>query len=77
MVTHGPTLRVIFDLADSSGWFALPPGNSGDPDSPHYDDLLAAWAELRYRRLDLAWPGAGEIERSGRVAIPRAAAAGR
>ena len=71
VVTHGPTLRVIFDLADSSGWFALPPGNSGDPDSPHYDDLLAAWAELRYRRLDLAWPAADEIEQSGRVAIPR------
>lgn len=74
VVTHGPTLRVIFDLADSSGWFALPPGNSGDPDSPHYDDLLAAWAELRYRRMDLAWPAPEETERYGRVEIPPAPA---
>jgi penicillin amidase len=73
VVTFGPTLRVIFDLADSSGWFALPPGNSGDPDSPHYDDLLEAWAELRYRRLDLAWPTPAEIESRGSVAIPRPA----
>jgi penicillin amidase len=67
LVTHGPSMRVVFDLADSSGWFIVPPGNSGDPASPHYADLLGDWAGVRYRRFDLAWPGDEEIESRGRL----------
>jgi penicillin G amidase len=67
LVTHGPSMRVVFDLADSSGWFIVPPGNSGDPSSPHYTDLLDDWAQVRYRKLDLAWPGDQEIESRGRL----------
>ena len=62
VVTDGPSMRVVFDLADSTGWFIVPPGNSGDPDSPHYADLLEDWAAVRYRRFDLAWPRDEEIE---------------
>jgi penicillin G amidase len=67
LVTHGPSMRVVFDLADSSGWFIVPPGNSGDPDSPHYADLLDDWARVRYRKFDLAWPREEEIESRGRL----------
>jgi penicillin amidase len=67
LVTHGPSMRVVFDLADSSGWFIVPPGNSGDPSSPHYADLLDDWAQVRYRKLDLAWPTDQEIESRGRL----------
>jgi len=67
LVTHGPSMRVVFDLADSSGWFIIPPGNSGDPASPHYADLLDDWAAVRYRKLDLAWPSDAEIESRGRL----------
>jgi penicillin amidase len=65
VVTDGPSMRVVFDLADSSGWFIVPPGNSGDPASPHYADLLEDWAAVRYRRFDLAWPRDEEIEARG------------
>ncbi|GAB4202428.1 MAG: penicillin acylase family protein [Sandaracinaceae bacterium] len=32
-------------------WFQMPRGVSGDPASPHYDDLHEDWVEGRYRRL--------------------------
>jgi acyl-homoserine lactone acylase PvdQ len=70
-VTHGPSMRVVFDLADSSGWFIVPPGNSGDPSSPHYADLLNDWAAVRYRKFDLAWPREEEIESRGELGKKR------
>jgi penicillin amidase len=71
LVTHGPSMRVVFDLADSSGWFIVPPGNSGDPDSPHYQDLLDDWAAVRYRKFDLAWPADAETESRGKLGNKR------
>lgn len=47
--TDGATFRIVADLGDwdrSVGTNA--PGQSGDPDSPHYRDLFVPWAEGRY-----------------------------
>ncbi len=43
--TGGATLRVVLDVGDWDNSLAMnAPGQSGDPSSPHYADLLAAWA---------------------------------
>jgi penicillin amidase len=53
---HGAGLRVIYDLADlGSARFMIVPGQSGNPFSSHYTDLLRPWR-------DFAWlhPGSAE-----------------
>ncbi len=47
--THGASFREILDLADWDRSVATNvPGQSGQPGSPHYADLLPLWAEGRY-----------------------------
>jgi penicillin amidase len=47
--TSGASFRAIFDLADWDRSVATSvPGQSGQPGSPHFDDLLPYWAEGRY-----------------------------
>ena len=49
---HGASYRHIFDLADwDRAVVTSTPGQSGQPGSPHYDDLLPLWAEGRYHPL--------------------------
>jgi penicillin amidase len=46
---HGASYRHLFDLADwDRGLATSTPGQSGQPGSPHYGDLLPLWAEGRY-----------------------------
>jgi penicillin amidase len=46
---HGATYRELFDLADwDKGLATSAPGQSGQPGSLHYADLLPLWAEERY-----------------------------
>lgn len=46
---HGASYRQVFDLADwDQGRATSTPGQSGQPGSPHYDDLLPLWAEEKY-----------------------------
>src|SRR4029079_9597616 len=46
---HGASYRQVFDLADwDRGVATSTPGQSGQPGSPHYDDLLPLWAARRY-----------------------------
>lgn len=55
-VTHGPVLRHLVDLAVAeSSFVVLPPGNSGDPRSPHSRDLLTRWAQHGDVPLYLSW----------------------
>lgn len=43
---HGASLRVVFDLADlDRSLFMLPTGQSGNPLSPHFLDLVARWRD--------------------------------
>jgi penicillin amidase len=46
---HGASYRQLFDLADwDRGLATSTPGQSGQPGSPHYADLLPLWAEGEY-----------------------------
>jgi penicillin amidase len=48
-VSHGASFREILDVADWDRSVATSvPGQSGQPGSPHYGDLLPLWAEGRY-----------------------------
>ncbi|MEX0704384.1 MAG: penicillin acylase family protein, partial [Planctomycetales bacterium] len=45
----GATFRVVIDTADWDDSRATnSPGQSGNPDSPHYRDLFGPWAEGEY-----------------------------
>ncbi len=50
----GAAARLVIAF-DADGWpvaeFALPGGQSGDPDDPHFEDLLDDWLNNRYRRF--------------------------
>jgi penicillin amidase len=49
---HGPTLRMIVDLADvDAARFSIAPGQSGNALSPHYDDLMEPWRDHDYVTL--------------------------
>jgi penicillin amidase len=49
-----PSLRAVFDLANLAGsTFVLPGGQSGNPCSPHYDDLFGPWQAGE--AVTLAW----------------------
>ncbi|MEA2562315.1 MAG: penicillin amidase [Acidobacteriota bacterium] len=48
-VSHGASFREILDVADWDRSVATSvPGQSGQPGSPHYGDLLPLWARGRY-----------------------------
>jgi penicillin amidase len=43
--TGGATFRIVVDVGDWNGSLVMnSPGQSGDPDSPHYSDLFEAWS---------------------------------
>ena len=47
--TAGASFRMIVDVGDWERAVGTnTPGQSGDPDSPHYRDLFALWADDRY-----------------------------
>jgi penicillin amidase len=47
--TSGASFRIVVDLSDWERTLGInTPGQSGDPDDPHYRDLFAAWAADRY-----------------------------
>jgi penicillin G amidase len=49
---NGPSWRMIVDLQDSiKGYGVFPGGQSGNPGSKHYDDMLNHWAEGKYYDL--------------------------
>jgi penicillin amidase len=48
----GASYRHILDFADwDRSVFTSTPGQSGQPGSPHYDDLLPLWSEGKYAPL--------------------------
>ena len=50
---HGPTLRMIVDLANlDAARFMISPGQSGNVLSPHYSDLMTPWRDHAYVTLD-------------------------
>lgn len=50
--THGPSWRMVANLADiSKSWGTFPGGESGDPTSPHYADQVPLWLNYQYKTL--------------------------
>lgn len=50
--TNGASYRQIIDLGDfDRSVMTNVPGESGDPESPHYSDLLSDWAAGRYHPM--------------------------
>jgi penicillin amidase len=49
---HGASYRQVIDVADwDRSTITNVPGEAGDPESPHYANLLSDWAEGRYHPL--------------------------
>lgn len=75
--TSGGSLKMVADLSDWDRSVAQNnPGQSGDPDSPHYRDLFALWARGRYFPLLFTRAGVESVTESILTLQP-AAAAGR
>lgn len=52
--THGPSWRMIVELSDPpKAWVNYPGGQSGDPASPHYRDMLEGYFEGKYYEVSL------------------------
>ncbi|MEZ4972102.1 MAG: penicillin acylase family protein [Cyclobacteriaceae bacterium] len=51
--SHGPSWRLIASMEKTGvkAWGVYPGGQSGNPGSPFYDDLVDPWANGRYFRL--------------------------
>jgi len=61
---HGATFRQVLDLADwDKGMATSAPGQSGQPLSPHYNDLAPLWAEGRYFPLAYSRAKVEEVTR--------------
>jgi penicillin amidase len=55
--TTGASYREIFDLADWDKSVGINvPGQSGQPGSKHYDDLLPLWSKGQYFPLNYSRP---------------------
>jgi penicillin amidase len=49
---HGPSWRMIVELADKTeAWGIYPGGQSGNPGSKYYDNFINDWAVGKYNRL--------------------------
>jgi penicillin amidase len=61
---HGASFRQVFDLADwDRGTATSVPGQSGQPGSPHYADLLPLWADGKYFPLAFSRQKVEEVTR--------------
>jgi penicillin G amidase len=57
-VTSLSVYRQVVDLADpDSAGYVIPGGSSGDPDSPHFADQLAQWAQHQRIPMTRRSPG--------------------
>jgi penicillin amidase len=45
---HGPSWKMIVDFGDMKGYCVYPGGESGNPGSPFYDDMIDTWAKGEY-----------------------------
>ncbi len=67
----GATYRHVFDLADwDKGWATSAPGQSGQPGSPHYADLLPLWDKGDYFPLVFTRPAVEKATRHRLVLKP-------
>lgn len=68
-MNHGASFREILDTSDwDNSVMTNVPGESGDPESPHYRDLVNDWAQGRYHPLPYS-RGAVERATAGRIVL--------
>jgi penicillin amidase len=68
---HGATYRHLFDLADwDRGLATSAPGQSGQPGSPHYGDLVAPWSKGEYFPLAFSRKKVEEVTRHRLRLVP-------
>jgi len=68
----GGSLKIVADTDDWDNSVALnTPGQSGDPDSPHYRDLFALWARGEYFPLAYSRAKVDSVRESTTRLIPR------
>lgn len=67
--THGPSWRMIVELGDQpTAWGIYPGGQSGNPGSPYYNNMVDDWALGKYYPLILAdHPAALSQHKLGRI----------
>ena len=52
----GVSYRQVLDLSDlNAAQVCIPPGNSGQPGSPHYSDNVDRWRNIQYHPLYINW----------------------
>lgn len=52
--THGPSWRMVVELTDETNAYGIyPGGQSGNPGSPYYNNMVADWAAGKYHRLQI------------------------
>ena len=53
---HGVSYRQILDMGDlNAAQIVIPPGNSGQPGSPHYADHVDEWMNVEYHPMFVEW----------------------
>jgi len=68
---HGASYRHVFDLSDwDLGLATSTPGQSGQPGSPHYADLLPMWAKGEYFPLAFSQKKIAEVAKHTLVLKP-------
>jgi penicillin amidase len=71
----GATFREILDLSDwDNSVVATAPGQSGQPESPHFADLLPLWQEGRYLPLAFSRKKVEEVAARRLLLVPAGAA---
>ena len=69
--TTGASFRIVADVADWERTVGTnTPGQSGDPDSPHYRDLFPLWAEDRFFAVPYARPAVEAMTEARTVLLP-------
>lgn len=72
--TTGASFRIVADAADWERTLGTnTPGQSGDPDSPHYRDLFPLWAEDRFFPVPFARAAVEAMTQGRTVLLPTAA----
>jgi penicillin amidase len=70
--TSGASFRIIADLDDwETAVGANTPGQSGNPDDPHYRDLFPLWANDRYFPVPYRRDRVEAMSESRAVLVPR------
>ena len=76
--TSGGSLKIVADTDDWDNSVGLnTPGQSGDPDSPHYRDLFPLWAQGRYFPIAYSRSKVESVRESTTRLAPGPAATGR